>query len=963
MTPDLAHPEPPDPSERSREVRLGIVMFGGISLSVYINGVSNELFRAARGRGVYRLLKALTDSHIVVDIMSGASAGGINSVLLSTALANGSEFGTTGTLWRDHADIEELLKQGPDDPKIDNSVLNGGYHQHQLELALNALTEGPAATAGAAGNKAEDPSPKGEIDLFITGTDIDGRITYRADALGHRIQLEDHRVLFQLKHRPGRKEPFSKRAALSGVQSSYDSAEVRRANVTALATLSHITSCFPGAFVPVVVTAPAQQRNHAQTTPAQPAALSGCEQLQREVDGRLTLWGRLAVQGNARQVTLMDGGVLKNKPFTSTIAAIFTRLADTQVSRYMLYVEPVPDTPPATESPSSTRASAPNAPQVPAPRHLLPVALAAASVLPRFESIDADLASVDAHNEQVLSYESLVNVATEAAMKLPPELRASHDTPAGKAYQRARLAGLAAAVERALFEVHPTPVNATPGEDPRLVGLTRLIEQLSAHPSLRELYLELDVLFRFRRLVGLTYAVDDAADVALQAPRVPGEPHARRKRRIAFSVPGGERSFYVDRELVTTLNRQIELYEIVRSSIEQALGDLVSGGAALDLGHPDSWRQIAEQARAVLSSLPWPKCFEPGFRIDALDQCLTADELKALGRSRDVVAGAPLEAPPSAFGFLAAADLFEQKLLAHFPELSELSELYRRFELVDEAVYPVELISRLQGRDLIRTVRISPLDATRELAGRFPNKLCGVQLASFGAFFKRSWRSNDLMWGRIDGAAQLIDLLLDPQRIARAQPVLQANLAAIDLAEIFPHSSAADRGALQNWLDKISTAPAAGVGRPAVHISKELRDRWARASQLEILAEELPTVLKHALEEAAADDKAPLQELAKDIDRRTPEEIGAAIDKHFTPERYTISEQKLPASMPREDILNILTTGGEHFKDALAKSIPEPSGLVGSLARSAYDPLMKAAISLAAKHWVDAQQPPKPNRR
>jgi hypothetical protein len=48
-------------AERSREVRLGIVMFGGVSLAVYINGISNELFRAARGRGVYRLLKALTD--------------------------------------------------------------------------------------------------------------------------------------------------------------------------------------------------------------------------------------------------------------------------------------------------------------------------------------------------------------------------------------------------------------------------------------------------------------------------------------------------------------------------------------------------------------------------------------------------------------------------------------------------------------------------------------------------------------------------------------------------------------------------------------------------------------------------------------------------------------------------------------------------------------------------------------
>ncbi|HEX7452796.1 MAG TPA: hypothetical protein VF294_10940, partial [Polyangiaceae bacterium] len=130
-------------AERSREVRLGIVMFGGVSLAVYINGVSSELFRAVRGRGVYRLLKALTDSHIAVDILSGASAGGINSVLLSAALCNGTDFESTSTLWLEHADIEKLLERSPQGPPIDNSVLNGDYHQSQLEAAFRTLLSAP----------------------------------------------------------------------------------------------------------------------------------------------------------------------------------------------------------------------------------------------------------------------------------------------------------------------------------------------------------------------------------------------------------------------------------------------------------------------------------------------------------------------------------------------------------------------------------------------------------------------------------------------------------------------------------------------------------------------------------------------------------------------------------------------------------------------------------------------------
>ena len=32
----------------------------------------------------------------------------------------------------------------------------------------------------------------------------------------------------------------------------------------------------------------------------------------------------------------------------------------------------------------------------------------------------------------------------------------------------------------------------------------------------------------------------------------------------------------------------------------------------------------------------------------------------------------------------------------------------------------------------------------------------------FGAFFRRSWRENDYLWGRLDGAERLLWLLGDP---------------------------------------------------------------------------------------------------------------------------------------------------------------------------------------------------------
>jgi patatin-related protein len=46
-------------------------------------------------------------------------------------------------------------------------------------------------------------------------------------------------------------------------------------------------------------------------------------------------------------------------------------------------------------------------------------------------------------------------------------------------------------------------------------------------------------------------------------------------------------------------------------------------------------------------------------------------------------------------------------------------------------------------------------------------KLTGMQFHHFGAFYKRSWRANDWMWGRLDGAGWLVHVLLDPRRVQR----------------------------------------------------------------------------------------------------------------------------------------------------------------------------------------------------
>ncbi|OBA84598.1 hypothetical protein A9W99_00510 [Mycobacterium sp. 1164966.3] len=54
------------------------------------------------------------------------------------------------------------------------------------------------------------------------------------------------------------------------------------------------------------------------------------------------------------------------------------------------------------------------------------------------------------------------------------------------------------------------------------------------------------------------------------------------------------------------------------------------------------------------------------------------------------------------------------------------------------------------------------------------DKLTGMQFHHFGAFYKRSWRANDWMWGRLDGAGWLVHVVLDPRRV---QWIVQARAA------------------------------------------------------------------------------------------------------------------------------------------------------------------------------------------
>ena len=114
---------------RQKELRIALICYGGISLAVYMHGVTKEVWhatRASRGflrgdpppegvEGVYRrLLETIAIERkvrlrVLTDIVAGASAGGINGVFLAQAIASGQSLEPLTRLWLEKADVDVLL--------------------------------------------------------------------------------------------------------------------------------------------------------------------------------------------------------------------------------------------------------------------------------------------------------------------------------------------------------------------------------------------------------------------------------------------------------------------------------------------------------------------------------------------------------------------------------------------------------------------------------------------------------------------------------------------------------------------------------------------------------------------------------------------------------------------------------------------------------------------------------------
>ncbi|MYM66355.1 patatin-like protein [Pseudoduganella sp. FT55W] len=393
------------------EIRFGVVMYGGVSLAIYINGVSNELFelacatpaqglkQAATGtRELYQRMSWLaanpqlraayareiksgkpdpwqgvstatcTQTRFTVDAISGTSAGGINGIFLAKSLANGEQFGMLKDLWIREGDFGLLLNDAAtyknfqaSDPKRSEqpkSLLNSDRMYAKLLEAFESQSQAQDQLGG--------PITE-EVDLYVTTTDINGSKV--------KLRLFD-KVVDELRY----KQNFHFSCDHAAGHNDFT-----EANNPFFAFAARCTSSFPFAFEPMTL---ATVRRLAELPD----------------DASLSQWSNFFPNLPSKEVeggkhihrAFGDGGYLDNKPFSYVVDVLARRQAIMPLERKLIYVEPAPQ---------HIKSGMPEAGQQP---DALQNSLAALTSIPQYETIREDLQAVLQRNRRIERIERLV---------------------------------------------------------------------------------------------------------------------------------------------------------------------------------------------------------------------------------------------------------------------------------------------------------------------------------------------------------------------------------------------------------------------------------------------------------------------------------------------------------------------------------------------------------------------------
>ena len=192
-----------------RTLRLALAMRGGVSLSVWIGGAVHEIDHVRRrtlqagpdtpaaataspldaDTAFTNVIQQLGDvAAIEIDVIAGTSAGGLNGVLLASALRTGKELDPLRLVWLNAADLQKIQRPVHTADRL--SLLDGRIFYNTLcDVLLHQFFEHA------------DPPPEGQrIDLLLPVTVLDGIAVTAADDPTTPVTERRHDAVVHIRH-------------------------------------------------------------------------------------------------------------------------------------------------------------------------------------------------------------------------------------------------------------------------------------------------------------------------------------------------------------------------------------------------------------------------------------------------------------------------------------------------------------------------------------------------------------------------------------------------------------------------------------------------------------------------------------------------------------------------------------------------------------------------------------------
>jgi patatin-related protein len=714
-------------------------MTGGVSLAIWMAGVAREinlLAQASQWRRVggelpadnglkvyseqslrlYRKLIDVLDVVVDVDILSGTSAGGINAALLASSRVTGSDLGGLRDIWLDLGALTELIRNPTD--KTTPSLLYGDERMLcELVNKIPDLKSGPFPPAKFP-KKLGNPSTT----VYVTTTLLDGETSEFTDSFGTLVQDVDRRGVFTF--------------------TEEDLAATETFPALALAARS--SASFPVAFEPSFVpfTQPAPKTKDVPERPAMADYIN-----------------------ITRPHWVADGGLLDNQPIDVLLKRIFDRRAERPVRRALLFVVPSSGPQVVQEAPADS---------VNEPLGLLDGLLKDLTAVTT-QSIAADLRTIRAHQDRMEARTDAKLRLAELAARLPGSRLLTE--PLLDDYENREATKQSQALTSVLLRQLSTwsPGSSSTTDTIPKAWQPQLAIGGNAAKTCRQA-IKWSILTHWSRPKGLPL------------PLVPAD--LVRYGQAAFDLAKGSALGVVqaayqlaqdpaDFEALAVLTKGIHQADEPVLAADQSAKHRRAARWPLDL--TDVVRKVCanekirqgtlEDAAAAIAEEYLDRSGVPEQAWSRLETVFRA-HCDTLTRLANAASGADSTKQESLLGRNhAAAKQLSTYLNYLRPQDNVPAITIRLFDLA--ATQRAMLPADADIEQPLELVQVSA-DTRSLLAPNFhtaEQKLTGMQLHHFGAFYKRSWRANDWMWGRLDGAGWLVHVLLDPRRLLRVVPV------------------------------------------------------------------------------------------------------------------------------------------------------------------------------------------------